>query len=47
MATINPLIPFLVGIITIILAITIFYFAARQNQNVANFYRATICSGIA
>lgn len=47
MASINPATAFVIGIIVAILAILIFYFAARSNKNVADIYRTTICAGIA
>ena len=46
MATLNPVIAFLFGMFTIVVAILIFYFSARRNKNSADLYRQTICSGI-
>lgn len=43
---VNPSFIFALGIVTIIIAILIFYYFARVNQNVADVYRRTVCSGI-
>tara|TARA_R110002072_G_scaffold45565_4_gene126765 strand:+ start:61266 stop:61409 length:144 start_codon:yes stop_codon:yes gene_type:complete len=46
MAEIGPIPAFLIGIFVAVVSILIFWFFSRQNQNSADFYRATVCSGI-
>lgn len=46
MALLGPVAIFLLGMLTVIVAILIFYFAARSNKSAADLYRSTVCAGI-
>lgn len=43
---VSAVLAFTIGFIMAVIIIMIFNFSARTNQNVADFYRTTICSGI-
>jgi len=47
MASISPILFFVLGIVVTVILIAIFYYSARTNRNVSKFYQEKLCSNLA